>query len=370
MLVMMIAASAATASVPPVDGLTYSVSLNGVVSGDASEWVNITGEITYDILINGSEEIASPAPALSLEYSEGLRGVSNAGFSIDTLKMKLNSTKSFRIKDPVTGALNPLFIISISDIPAVLQARCGAEGESIESKNVSTTVALTTYEGRDSLEYLIAFRVNYTDGSWARILTHSIIDLATLEPLHLSSNLTQSWDNCSIEVRLEANLKNPEALPGGGVSEHRVVTSKGDAVIVIGGAENTTGPALSGEDAVTLEVMGKGRAVVVVAHSPSASAPEIVVGGEAIKAETHTFGLGTAYTIGFLSLNGQAEVEIVFKGARVALPWTGTPPEPNPVTNTTSAQPPAEGPGPLPYVVAAVIAAVLAASIYLLLRRE
>ncbi len=192
-------------------------------------------------------------------------------------------------------------------------------------------------------------------------MTHSVIDLSTLEPLLLENNLSEASSNCSVEVRLRATLENPGTLPEGGAHEFRVITSRGDAIIVVGGAPSVSGPVLSGEDSVTLTLNGSGRAVVIIAHTPSAGAPKILVGGEEVRAQTYRFGRGTAYTIKFLPLNGEATVEVVFSNAQVALPSTQTPPATVPATTTASRA--GGGADTLPYLLgaaAAVLGAVMA----------
>ncbi len=365
----------ALSSVTLSEGLRYSVSIVGVAMGEGREWLNVTGEITYHIRVEGPKEYATPEPSLNMTYSEGVEGVDNAGFSVSTLKMKLESTKEFEVKDPFTGVLNPVFLTSISDFPAILSSACRAGVGAPESKNVTTIAALTTYEGRDSLEFFVVFEVNYSDGTSTKIMTHSVIDLSTLEPLYLENNLSEVSSNCSIEVSLKAVLENPGSLPTSGVHEFGVVTSKGDAVIVIGGATDATAPNLSGEDAVSLSIEGEGRVAVIVAHTPSSGAPKIIINGGQVEAETFLSGLGTAYTLKFLPIDSGASVEVVFKNAGVALPWTETPPDIG-FTTTTMASASGGGvevgggAGLIPYIVGGAVAAILGLAIYLILRRE
>ncbi len=362
MLALAITASlAASASLVLTEGLTYRFSISGTARGGAVEWLNVSGRVTYSINVTDSGEVAVPNASFTLNHSPGLEGVENAGFSIEALAAKLNSSKEFVVRDPLTGVLNPLFQLSISDVPAILTASCGGVGGAVESRNVSTTAALTTYEGRDSIEFLTEILLNYSDGSYTEIVTHSVIDLSTLEPLLLENNLSEASGNCSVEVRLRAVLENPGTLPEGGAHEFRVITSRGDAVIVVGGVPSVSGPVLSGEDSVTLTLNGSGRAVVIIAHTPSAGVPKILVGGKEVRAQTYRFGRGTAYTLKFLSLNGEAAVEVVFSNAQVALPSTQTPPAT--ASTTTTASRAGGGADPLPYLlgaVAAVLGAVMA----------
>lgn len=358
--------SATTASVVPSEGLTYRFSISGAVRVGAVEWLNVSGSVTYSINITGGGEVAIPNASITLDYSPGLESVENAGFSLEALTAKLNSSKEFVVRDPFTGMLNPLFQLSISDVPAILTASCESIGGGVESRNVSTTAALTTYEGRDSIEFLIKLLLNYSDGSSTEIVTHSIIDLSTLEPLILENNLSEVAGNCSIEIRLRAVLENLSTLPTGRAYEFMVITSKGDAVIVVGGAPSVSGPVLSGEDSITLVINGTGRAVIVVAHTPSAGAPKILIDGKEVKTQTYRFGRGTAYTLKFLALNGKATAEILFSNAQVALPSARTLPAT--VLTTTTAKD-SGNVDPLPYMLGAVAAVLGMAVVYFIVSR-
>jgi len=366
-LILALSLPAGKASAPMSKPLEYTITIEGSASGNCSSRLRLEVDANITVSVGpGGEEVAVPRTRVSTTYSgSGACGTGNCSCSISAIEVALNASKEFVVDDPVLGVLQPYFTSYLSQVPCLLNeaACCGGAGN-VTEHGVSASAVLTTYEGRDAVEYMINYSAAYSSGRESTVVTEAVVDLATLEPLALNSSTTVQGSGCVITTGFTASLKNPGDLPTGWVSEARVTTTAGDALIVVGGAKITDGPKQVGEGRVGLILTGSGRAVVVVAYPPSLGEVDILSNASGTTARVYRFGAGSAYAIKTINLGGSARVELVFGNASVAVPLTASPPG---ELLTTSPQL-TTSPSALPYVLGAVVVAVVGGAALAIIR--
>lgn len=355
------------ASLPIGAPLTYSIEVKGFGMGNSTVMVNIEAVATFAIQEGpGGVEVAEPEASVNATITgNNLCLPGNCVCSLSAIKLALNTSKEFTVSDHIFGVLQPYFNVYLSEVPCYIREACNcpATGEIVDHE-VSAEASLTTYEGREAIKYEINYSVTYSDGTSDRIYTEALVDLGTLEPLTLKTITQSHGHGCDTVIRMLASLVNIEDLPEGRVREVKVVTSAGDALIAVGGANVTSGPSLSGEGRVLLGIGGVGRAVVVVAYPSSLDEVKIAVGGSEKRVNTYPSEYGGRYAVAALNLEGMEEVEVVFGNTTVALPITGSlPTEAVPST-------PHHGDDPIPYIVGAAIAAIFGAAVFIVMRRQ